>query len=191
MKLNFLNNKEIWNSIEEAGKSIVGEEKNILAFLTLLDNGNFEEAHKMLLPDLQKRWSIEELGRFSLEDPYNENPPKGNFQEEQMPYKKVAIKFATFLVNEEYDKARDMLSKALKIEYTEESLKENMINMTEYFDNPNEIWVNKIFVEEEGSTSECCVYVPIEGEGCSEAVFLEINLENGAELIDMIEWGRP
>ena len=189
--MNFLNNKEIWNSIEKAGKSIIGEEKNILAFLTLLDNRNFQEAHKMLLPDIQKRWSIEELSNFSLEDSYNENPPKGNFQEEQMPYKKIAIKFATLLVNKEYIKVRDMLSDTLKSEYSEELLKENMISMTEYFDNPEEIWVNKIFVEEEGSTDEGFVYVPIEGEGCSEAVFLEINLENGAELIDMIEWGRP
>ena len=47
-----------------------------------------------------------------------------------------------------------------------------------------------MFVEEDGSTDEGFVYVPIEGEGCSEAIFLEINLKNGEESVCMLEWGH-
>jgi len=113
------------------------------------------------------------------------------FQEDQMIYKKVAIEFTNFLVNKNYSNAYNMLTEALQKVTNIKLLEKEMIDMTDYFEDPNNLWVDTKFVEEEGAIDNKCIYVPIVGNGSSEAVTVEIYLENEKQCIGSIEWGRP
>jgi len=114
-----------------------------------------------------------------------------DFKEDQMIYKKVAIKFVKFLVNKNYSDSYNMLTEALKKANNIKFLEKEMIDMTDYSEDPNNLWVETKFVEEEGEIDNKCIYVPIVGNGSSEAVTVEIYLENEKQCIGSIEWGRP
>ena len=183
-----MNLKEI---IIQSTKAMLSDDKEPLLFVALLELKDYKNAYKMLSESNKSKYTLEEFKKFVTEDPINENPTPGNFQEEQMPYKKVAIQFATFLVRREYKHAFNMLCKSQQEEYTATSLEKNMNDMTDYFQNNRNIWVAIKFVEEEGAIDDKCIYVPIEEDGNSEAVTVEICLENGKQCIRSIEWGRP
>jgi hypothetical protein len=71
----------------------------------------------------------------------------------------------TVLVQKEFTKAFNMLSQEQQQEYTVESLEKNMQDMTNYFENQNNIWIETQFVLDE--------------DGNSEAVMVEMIEENG------------
>jgi len=113
------------------------------------------------------------------------------FQEEQAPYKKVAIEFATYLVNREYKKAFNMLSLDQQKKYTAILLEKNMNEMTDYFEDNKNIWVETESMDEYGATSDKRIYVSI-AEDCNlEAITVDICYEDEKACIGNIEWGRP
>jgi hypothetical protein len=175
----------------EYQKSLLKKGADINAFVQLLLISDYENAHKMLSVEHQDKITPDELQSFIMEDPVDENPKASNFQEEQKPYKEIAIKFANCLVNSEYQKAFDMLSVELQQEYTIESLSNNMGEMVSYFETPDTVWVDEEFVLQEGAIDEGCIYVPIVEEGNSEAVTLDIVYYNDEGKITELEWGRP
>jgi len=177
--------------IVQTAKAMLADDKEPWLFVELLELKDYENAYKMLSESNKSKYTLEEFEKFVTEDPIDENPTPDNFQEEQMPYKKVAIEFATFLVKREYEQAFNMLCKAQQEEYTVASLEKNMNDMTDYFENKRNIGVAIKFVEEEGAIDDKYIYVPIEEDGNCEAVTVEIYLENGRQCIGSIEWGRP
>ena len=190
--MNLKNDNNIFSEmISQAGKEMLADGEDVFVFTKLLELKDFEGAYKMLSESKKSKLTIEEFKKFSTEEPIDLNPVPSNFQEEQMPYKKVAIDFATYLVQGNYTKAFDMLTEEQKKEYSKESLQNEMMRMTDYFENSSKIWVETKFVEEEGAIDDKCIYVPIEEDGNSEAVCVDIVFENGKLLIDNIEWGRP
>ena len=177
--------------VVQTGKAMLADGQDPWKFAELLELKDYQNAYKMLSDSQKSKYSVDEFEKFSTEDPIDNNPKPSNFQEEQMPYKKVAIQFATFLVNKDYENARDMLTEELKKEYTNELLQKEMIDMTDYFEDPNNIWVDINYVEEGGALDDRWIYVPICEDGNPEAVTVEIHSENGKECIGGIEWRRP
>jgi len=190
--MGFREENEVFEEIIlQMGKEMLAEGEDAFIFAKLLEVKDFKNAYTMLSESQKEKCTVEEFEKFSTEDPVDLNPAPKNFQEEQMPYKKVAIDFATFLVHKEYIKAFDMLTEEQKKEYSEESLQNEMMRMTDYFENSDKIWVETKFVEDEGAIDDKCIYVPIEEDGNSEAVCVDIVFENEKLLIGNIEWGRP
>ncbi len=190
--MGFRKENEVFSEIIlQIGKEMLTEGKDTFVFAELLRLKDFKNAYKMLSKSKKTNLTIEEFEKILTEEPTDLNPAPCNFQEEQMPYKEVAIAFATSLVQKEYTKAFDMLTEDLKKEYSEESLQNEMMKMTDYFENSNKIWVERKFVEEEGAIDDKCIYVPIVEDGNSEAVCVDIVFENEKLLICNIEWGRP
>lgn len=183
--------KVIKEQISLYGKEIFADGEDPFVFAEFLASQDFENAYKMLSDALKTKMSIEELKSFAIEDLLDTNPVPNNFQEDQIPYKKVAIEFANQLVQKEFEKAFDMLTDELNQENTIASLEKNMRDMTSYFENPDNIWVETQFVLDEGVIDDKYIYVPIEENGNSEAVTVEIFKENDKALIRSIEWGRP
>ncbi len=177
--------------ISQVGKLMLENEKDAFAFAKLLESKDFKNAYQMLSGSLKENFTEEDIERFVTEDPVDLNPAPSDFQDKQMPYKKIAIEFSNYLVQKEFTKAFNMLSQEQQQEYTVESLEKNMQDMTNYFENPNNIWVETQFVLDEGAIDDKCIYVPIEEDGNSEAVTVEMTEENGKILINSIEWGRP
>lgn len=177
--------------ISQARKALLADEKETFAFAKLLGSNDFHHAYRMLSDSLKENFTEEELERYASENPARANPSHTQFQQEQMPYKTVAVAFAECLVRREFDKAFGMLTKAQQQEHTPASLEKNMKEMTDYFEDPEHLRVGIQFVLEEGAISDRCVYVPIEEHGNAEAVTLELVEEEGKMLVNNIDWGRP
>jgi len=177
--------------ISQVGKAMLENEKDAFAFAKLLESKDFKNAYQMLSGSLKENFTEEDIESFITEDPVDLNPAPSDFQEKQMPYKKIAIEFANHLVKKEFENAFNMLTQDQQQKYTVATLEKNMQDMTDYFENPNNIWVETKFVLDEGAIDDKCIYVPIDENGNSEAVTLEMIEENGKVLISSIDWGRP
>ncbi len=105
----------------------------------------------------------------------------------------LALKFANLLVAKKYKEAHNLLSSSEKLEYSSENFKEEMERMIEYFFRPDKIFVAEDWVwnEPHYSMDDNYIYVPIEEEGNSEAVYLKVDYENDKLVISDIEFGRP
>lgn len=179
--------------ILQASKELLANKKDALLFGGLIKSEDFENSYELLSESLKSKLTVEKLEEVMTGDFYDSNPKLIPPQEYQMPYKKVAIEFASYLVDKEFVKAFNMLTKKQQEKYTPKLLERKMKNMTSYFDNPENIFVGKEFVLDEVTFyyDDSFIYVPIEEDGNSEAVYVELIKEDEVILIGNIEWGRP
>ncbi len=102
----------------------------------------------------------------------------------------IAIQFAEYLVASDYDKAYVILSEGLKEQWSLLELKENYEEMVEYFEE-GDPKVNKNLDLNGGPVIDnvgVWIYVPIESEGESEAVYVAVDKVGK---IAGLEFGRP
>lgn len=107
---------------------------------------------------------------------------------------KIALDFASALVNGDFYSAHNLLSKSQKNEWSFNSLKEEYEKMIDYGGGPiihvevvNEMedWPAK------GESDLGWAYVAMSGDGFSEAVAVIVCNDNDQPKIREIEWGRP
>jgi len=117
-------------------------------------------------------------------------------REQVMSYQAVAQRFGDCIVIKDYDAAWSLLSKALRLSCTSESIKIAVTTMTAY--GIGSIQVAQVmdeFTLEDWPGKQAddlaVVYVSLNGDSFSEAVILTL-AEYGQEiLIRHLEWGRP
>ena len=112
-------------------------------------------------------------------------------------YQKVAVGFATALVERDFARARGQLAPALREKLSERDLEQRLTSMYRgYADSEPS---RSQFVPE-GSLETWpgqqpddlgWAYVSIEGDDFNEAVFVLVSDVNGVPMIKEIEWGRP
>jgi len=106
-------------------------------------------------------------------------------------YKYLALQFSEYLVQNKFQDAYNLLSLKIKEEYSPEKLEEQYKRMIEYFHSDN-ISVYRDFVIAEGDAGyPNTIYVPIDGDGDQEAVYVDVDYEDESLCIKRIEWGRP
>ena len=112
-------------------------------------------------------------------------------------YEKLAVDFATALVEERWDDARKLLTPALQKKYAASALKSQLHEMfSGYAEGP----VKRIHFDPEFSMEDWpakkkgdigWAYVSVEGDDFVEAVTLTICKSASELTIREIEWGRP
>lgn len=114
-------------------------------------------------------------------------------EDRETPYGQVALKFATALLNSQFEEAHTYLSASIRDEWTPSLLQETDEGMVEYFEiPPSEVLVDAVDTEILGIKSNSAwVYVSIFGEGNIEAVTVIISNKHSTYLIQELEWGRP
>ena len=113
------------------------------------------------------------------------------------PYAKVAVEFATALVEGQFDEAHALLTPPLRKQMSPAALRDRLYAMWQgYADGDPE----RIHFDEEFSHQDWpaklpgdlgWAYVGIEGDGFVEAVSVIVTDVGGIPLIRDIEWGRP
>ena len=102
------------------------------------------------------------------------------------------LKFANYLVNKKYKEAFFHLSLNMKKNFSIARLENEMLSMIDYFYNPHNIWVCEEFVrEDECAVDDNYIYIPINGDGESEAIYIEIDYVDNELVILDLEFGRP
>jgi len=103
-----------------------------------------------------------------------------------------ALQFANYLVDKKYDEAFSLLSVKMKEEFSAQDLEKEMLSMTNYFEDMNNIRVDEEFTREEGANFlDNHIYIPIIEDGNNEAIWIEINDKNESSVILNLEFGRP
>ena len=110
---------------------------------------------------------------------------------------KIAVEFASALVDGDYDRAHALLAPELRAQLTPAVLQENLYAMfREYSDSePTEVFFDEQFSMTDWPAKEPkdvgWTYVSISGDDFSEAVTVVVADLNGELLIRSVEWGRP
>jgi hypothetical protein len=114
-------------------------------------------------------------------------------QELETEYGQVALKFATALLNGDFEEAYSFLGSTLCIDWTPVLLQETYEEMVKYFHiPPGEVSVDVVDTTMPNMKPDSAwVYVSIIGEGNGEAITVIVTNENGRCLIQELEWGRP
>jgi hypothetical protein len=116
-----------------------------------------------------------------------------------MPHGIVGSKFAQALIHGEFEKAHEMLSPTLRLNYSPSALKQSYDNMVEYAQpvgQPNVIVVNNFEGKGESGNgkqldADGSTCVAIEGDGWCEAVTITAKQFGADYLISELDWGRP
>ena len=124
--------------------------------------------------------------------------PRGEPTERCMtPHAKIAVEFASALVDRDFAVAHSLLSPSLQRELTPEGLREHLYGMFRLYaeGEPKRIHLDDQFTltnwpgKMPGDVG--WVYVGIEGDDFVEAVTVIVAEVEGKHLIRHIEWGRP
>jgi len=119
------------------------------------------------------------------------NKEKVPYYEGPTIYKDVALQFSRNIVAGRFIDAHKLLSRALKLKYSPQTLADTYVKMIEYFDTDN-VSVNEEFVIREGDSGDKeYIYVPIDEPGNSEAIAVKVDYENNVLCITELDWGRP
>jgi len=112
-------------------------------------------------------------------------------------FSKIAIDFASALVDGYFETAHSLLDPELRQRYSPDDLRNELISMYEGYSEgkPTHIYFDKQTVMTEWP-DKCIrdigwVYVSILGNGFVEAVSVIVTENEGEFLIREIEWGRP
>jgi hypothetical protein len=114
------------------------------------------------------------------------------------PYVEIAVSFASALVDGDFELASSFLTPELRLEFTPESLRENLFGM--FVGYAPDSTPQTIHFDEDGVLDEWpakrsgdrgWVYVGIAGPDFVEAVTVIVAEVDGQLLIRDIEWGRP
>ena len=113
------------------------------------------------------------------------------------PYARIAIEFASALVDKDFARAEKLLSPELRQELTEDGLRRKLYSM---FDGYSRSEPRTIHFDEEFQMDDWpakrpgdlgWAYVSIEGDDFVEAVTVVVASVGGQCLIREVEWGRP
>ncbi len=113
------------------------------------------------------------------------------------PHEQVAVNFAMALVAGHYERARDFLTPALRLEWSAERLRASFTAMFSGYSTgrPRRIHFEPGFSHDDWPDKRShdlgWVYVAIEGDDFNEAVSVIVAKSDGRALIREIEWGRP
>ena len=104
------------------------------------------------------------------------------------PEGRLAIEFSKLVVAGRYQEAYGHLSPAAQQEWKAEALKKHFDDMTGYFESSSPTVSEEYAMETFSNEKGRFIYVPIVGDGESEAIIVGINKENE---IFSVEFGRP
>ena len=112
----------------------------------------------------------------------------------ETPHGKVALAFATALVNGKFGEAEAMLATEISAGWSSSDLQEAYGEMVAYFSTPPDfVHVEVVMTDwpdkQPGDIGWAYTTIACDGEG--EAVTVIACAENGKHLIRDIEWGRP
>lgn len=113
------------------------------------------------------------------------------------PHARVAVAFASALVNADFERARSFLAPALRASLTPRILRKNLFGMFEGYaiGKPKSIHFDDEFVldtwPDKRPDDIGWVYVGIAGDDFVEAVTVIVANVSGKKLIRNVEWGRP
>ncbi len=113
------------------------------------------------------------------------------------PFAKVAVEFASALVEGDFNKAHALLVPTLRKQMTPETLREKLYSMWRGYASgkPKRIHFDEEFTNVDWPAKLPgdigWAYVGIEGDDFIEAVTVTVADIEGSHLIRAIEWGRP
>ena len=175
--------------IESYLKPMLAQDQSFEEFKRQLEEQCYDNAYDMLATSIKEKFTIDEFQEIVNPKALSTQPTE--YYEGPTIYKDIALQFADYLVQNKYEDAYNLLSLKLKEEYSPEKLKENYTKMISYF-HTDKITVYKEFVIAEGDAGDKNnIYVPIEEDGNQEAIFVNVDYENGLLSIKSLDWGRP
>ena len=115
-------------------------------------------------------------------------------EETQAEYGRVALEFATALVDGDFDKAHSLICQPCRADLPLAQLKAEYNEMIEYGDGPPDFVEIMETLTDWPSRADGDIgwaYVAISGDGFSEAVAVVVSEDGDNKRIREIEWGRP
>ena len=112
-------------------------------------------------------------------------------------YQKIAVEFASALVEGDFAHARTLLTSSLQKQLTQEDLHSELYGMFRGYASgePNDVRLVEEGVLEDWPDRKTgdirCVYVAISGDDFNEAVYVTVTDVDGVNRIRKIDWGRP